>query len=576
MNQLIAALLLLTLSACAAHKTVETDTAKPDHTQQAAPTAENLSGMQPGFLYLAAQNAMREGNRELALSLLTALVAKDPHAIAPRMELTDLLMQSGRIDEAEKQIAELLTDKAIAGKQHQQIQLAQYRIIIARKQPELALEKLAAFLQQHPTNNTARAMQASILAGQGKIDASLSSIHNGIKRKDSASLRLLQAQVLIKKGDLPAAKESLRRMQKLAPDSDTAVLMLGAMANQSNDKEGAEALLRAFLADHPGSIRVSHSLAKLLIKQDRLAEAILIYRDAAQQAGDSPQTLSPLGMLYFQHKDYTQAAETFRKLLKIQANDSSRFYLAASLEATDKQTEAITLYQQISPDSALGTQAQIRLATMEAQADNVAGAETRLTTLLKAQPQQLDAHLLLSNIRLNQLQYRRLLNDTEPLLRIKKLPPQLLFNRAVAFEHFKEYNHVESTINRILKHSPNYPEALNFLGYTYADQDIKLDRAEALVLRALQLKPDDGYYLDSLAWVYYKKGAYERAQKTQLKAIKQVSDDSVMHEHYGDILWRQGNTQGAQKAWRKALELKSAYPKLIKQKIAQGLPALKK
>jgi len=576
MKQLIVTLLLLGLSACTAIKPPASSPATGKATaEQAAQTTPDLNELQPDFLYLAAQKAMGEGNREMALELLTALISKEPQAINPHMQLVSLLMQSGRIDEAELHIAQMLADKALPDEQRQQLQLAQMRIFVAREQPLLALQKLEIFLKDHPADDTARTMQASILAGLGRLDDALASINSGIKQHESPGLRMLQAQLLIKKGDLDAAKTALLRTRKLLPDSDTAVLMLSGLAAQMKDEEQAEKLLRTFLADHPEAIRISQALATFLIEKKRLAEAILVYRDAVQHADSEPEALRPLGMLYFQHKDYELAAQTFRKLFELQPEDGNRFYLAASLEALEQRTEAKAIYEKIRPGSEMHVQAQIRLAAIDVQDDKLDQAEARMLAILKEKPQQLDAHLLLSTLRLNRKQYKLMLDETEPLLKLKKLPPQLLFNRAVAFEHFKNYAQIESTLNRVLTHSPQYTEALNFLGYTYAEQGIELDKARALILRALQLKPDDGYYLDSLAWVYYQSGDYEQAVKTQAKAILQVSDDSVIHEHYGDMLWRHGDTQAARAAWQKALELKSEHPHLIEQKIHDGLPAIK-
>jgi Flp pilus assembly protein TadD len=154
---------------------------------------------------------------------------------------------------------------------------------------------------------------------------------------------------------------------------------------------------------------------------------------------------------------------------------------------------------------------------------------------------------------------------------LSKLPPQLLLNRAIAFDHFKDYKQAEAMLKRILARNPEDAEALNFLGYTYAVQGIQLKQAETLIMRALMHKPDDGYYLDSLAWVYYKNGDYNKALRTQKKAVEIVTDDAVMYEHVGDILWRSGDKKGARHAWQKSIELKSEHPELLKRKIAEGL-----
>lgn len=549
-------------------------TARPQ-TVTKAESQSAMAQMEPDFLYLAALNALRDGNREMAIELLTALVEKDPGAAEPHLQLVSLLMQSGRIDEAEQHIANLLSNPAITDEDRQQLQLGQYRIYIARGETTMALAKLEDFLHNHPDNDAARSMQATIFASQGDIDKALASVAAGIRIKESSTLRMLEAQLLVRKGDLTNARISLMRMRKLMPDNDTATLILSDLASKSNNRDEAEKLLQDFLQEHPADIKVSHALARLLIEEKRLPEAILIYRNAAAHSGNSPEALRPLGMLYFQYGDYKMAEQTFRQLLEIQPDDNNRYYLAASLEALERFDEAQSQYEKIRADTDMGIQARIRLAAMDIHQDRMDQAEVRLLAILKQHPQELDALLLLSGLRLSKSQFKLLLDETASLLQLQKLPPQLLFNRAVAFEHFKDYAQVESTLNRVLAHSPKYADALNFLGYTYAEQGIQLEHAKELILRALQEKPNDGYYLDSLAWVYYKQGDFGLAVSTQEKAIQQIANDTVMHEHYGDMLWQAGRSDAARQAWHRALELNSEHPKDVEHKIKHGLQGSK-
>jgi Flp pilus assembly protein TadD len=186
---------------------------------------------------------------------------------------------------------------------------------------------------------------------------------------------------------------------------------------------------------------------------------------------------------------------------------------------------------------------------------------------------QLDAILMLSSIRLSQNQFQLLIDETDAKISMPKTPAQLLFNRAVAFESLKQYEHVESMLQRVLRSHPNHAEAMNFLGYTYAVQNIELGKAEALIHRALILQPNNGYYLDSLAWVYYKTGNFAKAISTQAKALEKTPDDAIMHEHYGDMLWRHGDLQQARQAWKKALTLNSKHKQSVQNKINKGLAA---
>jgi Flp pilus assembly protein TadD len=100
---------------------------------------------------------------------------------------------------------------------------------------------------------------------------------------------------------------------------------------------------------------------------------------------------------------------------------------------------------------------------------------------------------------------------------------------------------------------PKHATALNYLGYTFADRNMRLPEAEKLVQRALEIRPDDGYFLDSLAWVHYRRGEFRRAEEGLLRALKLLPDDPVLVEHLGDVLQAQGRDDEAAVLYEKAI-----------------------
>ena len=96
--------------------------------------------------------------------------------------------------------------------------------------------------------------------------------------------------------------------------------------------------------------------------------------------------------------------------------------------------------------------------------------------------------------------------------------------------------------------------ALNYLGYTYADMGINLDEARQLIEKALQIEPDNGYITDSLGWVYYQKGDYDKAIALLIRAVELSPDDSILLEHLGDAYRQKGDTEKALDAYRRSLE----------------------
>jgi len=127
----------------------------------------------------------------------------------------------------------------------------------------------------------------------------------------------------------------------------------------------------------------------------------------------------------------------------------------------------------------------------------------------------------------------------------------------------------------VLKIDPNNADALNYIGYTYAEQGVRLDEALSLIQKALKLKPDSGYIIDSLGWVYFQKGQYERALSTLLKAATLTGEDPTVQEHLGDAYFKLREYKKALQAYEKALSLKHPDETRIKKKITEVRERLK-
>ncbi len=134
----------------------------------------------------------------------------------------------------------------------------------------------------------------------------------------------------------------------------------------------------------------------------------------------------------------------------------------------------------------------------------------------------------------------------------------------------KNIKEVERVLDKILKKNPQDPEAANFLGYTWADNNMKLDEAEKLIKEALKSDPDNVAYLDSMAWVYYRKGKYELALEYMKKCLAKEDGlpDAVICDHIGDVYAAMKDMKNAMKYWKLAVELYSSdidYDKVRKK-----------
>ncbi|MBL4760147.1 MAG: tetratricopeptide repeat protein [Mariprofundaceae bacterium] len=565
---------ILSLSAC---NSLQKNTAQPViHKQVVAQTTQPRSERS---LYLGAQTAMRNGQPLLAIQFLKALLSQHSssgeNSLRPKLQLADLLLKSNHPNEALQYLQEAVQQTAINKEnspEQKSLYLMYARSLAGAQKYSDALDFLAKVLNQHPDFIVARHLQITLFVLTEQLPLAHIAINIAIQQHDSAKLHQFQADVFSREGKFQKASQSLKKMHALNPKDDTAILLLSQLELQQNHLDKAESILRDFNKLNPASLRVQHALARLLIQSKHPQEATVIYKQMLKSLPQSAEIQSALGLLYYQEKQFQKSADQFAKALQIAPkNQNFRFYLASSLEVLQKKKKARSLYQQIDAHHELWQEAQLRLASMDFMEKKYTSSRQYIQKVLKQDSTNNQAWILLSTIYLAQEKYQKLLDQTQSATALKQVPDRLYMNRAIAFEYFKRYKDVESTLKTLIHNNPNHADALNFLAYTYAEQGIKLDEAKKYIHRALAKKTDDGYYLDSLAWIYYKNGEYNKAATTQQKALKIINNDATMHDHLGDIFWQLDKKEKAIQQWQKALSLQPKEPALLHQKIKYGI-----
>lgn len=150
----------------------------------------------------------------------------------------------------------------------------------------------------------------------------------------------------------------------------------------------------------------------------------------------------------------------------------------------------------------------------------------------------------------------------------------LFYARGIARERSGDWARAEADLLHALELAPEQPYVLNYLGYTWAEQGKNLDRARAMLLRATELRPQDGNIADSLGWVLFRLGDQPGAVMWLEKAVELEPRSSVVNDHLGDAYWAAGRQREAQFQWRRALTLDpepGEMPK-IEAKLRDGLP----
>lgn len=131
----------------------------------------------------------------------------------------------------------------------------------------------------------------------------------------------------------------------------------------------------------------------------------------------------------------------------------------------------------------------------------------------------------------------------------------LFYRRGIAYERTKQWDKAEPNFRKALELYPDQPQVLNYLGYSWVDMNRNLEEGLEMIRKAVDLRPQDGYIVDSLGWAYYRLGRYDEAVEELEKAVRLRPEDPTINDHLGDAYWRVGRRLEATFQWSHALAL---------------------
>ncbi|TYC56450.1 tetratricopeptide repeat protein [Rhodobacterales bacterium] len=252
--------------------------------------------------------------------------------------------------------------------------------------------------------------------------------------------------------------------------------------------------------------------------------------------------------------------------------------LGSVFERMEQPDRAIDALLKVPDDSVLKREAEIQVGMNYNALEQLDQARDHLSALIEDDPSDLEAVVALGNI----LRSHELYEDadvvyTKGIDTIQEFEQQhwlLLYFRGIARERLGHWEQAEADFRQALELNENQPLVLNYLGYSLVDQGLKLDEALQMIKNAVELRPTDGYIVDSLGWVYYRLGRYEEAVKELERAIELRPADPVINDHLGDAYWMVGRRNEARFQWNHARDLgpdEDKLPKIL-EKIANGMP----
>ncbi len=252
--------------------------------------------------------------------------------------------------------------------------------------------------------------------------------------------------------------------------------------------------------------------------------------------------------------------------------------LANVYESTKNYARAIEVYEQIAPGTPLESAIDIRKAFDLNSLERVDEAKALLDQVSDREPADLKPLNALGVIMRGQKRWDEAITYYSRAISIIKKPEaqhwNYYYSRGTSYERVHKWPQAEADLQTALKLNPDEPTVLNYLGYSWVDQNKNLKTGLQLIEKAVKLKPEDGYIVDSLGWAHFRMGNFKEAVRWLERAVELRPDDPVLNDHYGDGLWRVGREREAVFQWNQSLQLKPEAEDAEKtqKKLTAGLP----
>jgi Tfp pilus assembly protein PilF len=272
------------------------------------------------------------------------------------------------------------------------------------------------------------------------------------------------------------------------------------------------------------------------------------------------------GVYYENLGDLDRALGEYRKALEIDPGSSLlHFNLASVFIQKNNPAQAVKELKRSIELDPQAVQSHALLALVYATQDkaDLATGEylLALENARKSDPENIDIYKDLGLIYLQQKKSKQAEGIFKLILNLAPADPEAHFYLGSIYYDLKDYSSVEKELKIAVKLKPDFHEALNFLGYFYLEQDKNIDQAGVMIKQALALDPENGAYIDSLGWFYFKKENFKEALSHLEKAASLLIDPEI-YDHLGDVYLKLGDSNKAKLNWEKSLKLDAQQDKV--------------
>lgn len=526
--------------------------------------------------YLSGQIADSDSDIDNAIDFYNRALEFDPENREAKRRLFTTLIISGDF-EAASALAEALKDDA-------EVALLAERALAVRSIQKREYRRADKFINLDESNPVDRLINQLLSAwakfGDNKVDEAIAQV-NDLEGPTwySAFQNFNLGMMTAASGDHEKAKSYFAALiadedaVQIAPDTYLqGVMALATLHNQDGEKDQALNVLT-------DTIRAAFAPADALKK--KIEQGVETPYTVANAQSGASFALYTIGAALNRdgNEDIVALYLQFARALDVK-NAAALVMLAELKEQLGQAEEAIAIYRSVPDDSPMKRLSELQLGLNLADIDQVDEALAHISDLIEAYPNDIRAYLGYGNILSREKNYKAVVDNYENA--IKAVGPihdrthwNLFYQLGIGYERLKVWEKAEKAFLRALELSPNQPSVMNYLGYSWVDMNIRLEEGIDMIKAAVDLRPNDGYIVDSLGWAYYRQGKYEEAARELERAVELRPSDPTINDHLGDAFWQVGRKIEAKFQWDRALLSMADYDEsqvpILKQKLKEGL-----
>lgn len=498
--------------------------------------------------------SLLSGNVGNAIREYETALTHDPKSSLLATELATIYVKTGQHQKA----IELCEKSLQANPGSVELHLLLGGLYLEKKNKPEAEKQFQTAIKLAPSNAESYLYIAIIYLEDKRYDEALKSLKAMLKiSPENVVASYYISKVYLEMKSYGEAEKWLKKTIAIKPSFESAWLDLGGLYELENKSDQAIETYKKYSALHPSRLDIKLRLAKAYLRIQNFGEASAILEEVYRLDSSNREVRFTLGLSYFfSNENVDKAIQEFTSLLDEDPKDErARYFLASSYEEKKLYDRAMDEFQKIPADSELYDDALIHMATILKKTGKPEQAIAMISEGIVASDKEPGLYAFLSSLYQDEKKFKEAEDIARKGLSLFPNNPDLHYRMGAVYEGMNRFPESIKEMEEVLKIDPNHADAMNFIGYSYVERGINLDKAEKLINKAHNLKPRSGYIIDSLGWLYFRQEKNELAVKYLREAAVLLPDDPTVLEHLGDASAKSGQKKEAVEAYKRALQL---------------------